>query len=315
MWIIFLYIMRKLLFIFFLFFGLNLHSWGWIAHMAVGEVATVHLTDKTRAAVFNILHGSGYTTLREIAPTPDHNRGSDALFPWIKCDPNNANCQDVDIVWHDAPSFHFLDYADVAWDGKQWNKLESEEQVVDFAKDWHSKCDGSVHCTHDAYTETLNAIKILSSPHKTIEQKRVALIWVTHLVGDLSQPLHLGRTSDKGANDIKIVYYKRHDNLHYLWDTGVIEHHHLSPDSLAAAASNRYNTCCDNHSKSLPDLSKYSLFNLLQDSVSLLKFAYDDSLLPNNPEKFDEQVLPMIKDQIFNGGIALANILNSIFDS
>lgn len=49
-----------------------------------------------------------------------------------------------------------------------------------------------------------------------------ALPWLTHLIGDMHQPLHTGRTEDRGGNEIKIIDTDKPDrapiNLHRWWD-------------------------------------------------------------------------------------------------
>ncbi|KDR72510.1 hypothetical protein GALMADRAFT_101616 [Galerina marginata CBS 339.88] len=48
-----------------------------------------------------------------------------------------------------------------------------------------------------------------------------ALKFLIHFVGDMHQPLHLtGR--DRGGNSVKVVFGRRHTNLHSLWDTYLI---------------------------------------------------------------------------------------------
>lgn len=47
-----------------------------------------------------------------------------------------------------------------------------------------------------------------------------ALAFLTHFVGDIHQPLHVGENDDKGGNDIKTAYGDVPGfNLHAIWDT------------------------------------------------------------------------------------------------
>lgn len=59
-------------------------------------------------------------------------------------------------------------------------------------------------------------------------EKREALKFLVHLVGDIHQPLHAGRRSDKGGNTIKIPAFLNRKpaagfNLHQVWDSLLIE--------------------------------------------------------------------------------------------
>lgn len=44
-----------------------------------------------------------------------------------------------------------------------------------------------------------------------------------HLIGDLHQPLHCGYGSDRGGNEVKVMYNIENTNLHSSWDTKIIE--------------------------------------------------------------------------------------------
>jgi hypothetical protein len=60
-----------------------------------------------------------------------------------------------------------------------------------------------------------------------------ALKWLSHLVGDLHQPLHVGRGDDHGGNDVLVLWFNEPTNLHAVWDSGIIESTRLSFSELA----------------------------------------------------------------------------------
>lgn len=49
-----------------------------------------------------------------------------------------------------------------------------------------------------------------------------ALKFLVHFTADLHQPLHAGDQSDRGGNDIPVVFRNRPTNLHSLWDTPLV---------------------------------------------------------------------------------------------
>ena len=49
-----------------------------------------------------------------------------------------------------------------------------------------------------------------------------------HIVGDVHQPLHVGRKGDRGGNDIKVTWFGESSNLHKIWDEGLIDNQQLS---------------------------------------------------------------------------------------
>jgi hypothetical protein len=51
--------------------------------------------------------------------------------------------------------------------------------------------------------------KVVTDPAATAVERREALIFLVHFVGDMHQPLHCSDNNDKGGNDIKLEFYGR----------------------------------------------------------------------------------------------------------
>ncbi|WOL03454.1 endonuclease 1 [Canna indica] len=49
-----------------------------------------------------------------------------------------------------------------------------------------------------------------------------ALLFLSHFMGDIHQPMHVGFTSDEGGNTIQVHWFKRKSNLHHVWDRDII---------------------------------------------------------------------------------------------
>jgi hypothetical protein len=64
-------------------------------------------------------------------------------------------------------------------------------------------------------------------------ERTEALKWLSHLIGDLHQPLHVGRGDDRGGNDLVVLWFGEPTNLHAVWDSKVIENSQLSFSELA----------------------------------------------------------------------------------
>ncbi|MCJ1428103.1 hypothetical protein MMC29_006011 [Sticta canariensis] len=56
-----------------------------------------------------------------------------------------------------------------------------------------------------------------------------ALKFLLHFIGDIHQPLHT-EAEDRGGNGIKVLFNKKHTNLHSIWDTEILEKHAGSGD-------------------------------------------------------------------------------------
>lgn len=66
-------------------------------------------------------------------------------------------------------------------------------------------------------------LQVLKSPDAPRNEKRTALRFVAHLVGDIHQPLHAGFAEDRGGNSVEVRFNGRKENLHSLWDTALVE--------------------------------------------------------------------------------------------
>ncbi|KAI3720048.1 hypothetical protein L6452_20955 [Arctium lappa] len=50
-----------------------------------------------------------------------------------------------------------------------------------------------------------------------------ALLFLSHFIGDIHQPLHVGFTTDRGGNTINVHWFTRKAVLHHVWDDSIIE--------------------------------------------------------------------------------------------
>jgi hypothetical protein len=75
---------------------------------------------------------------------------------------------------------------------------------------------------------------VLKSPDAPRNEKRTALRFVAHLVGDIHQPLHAGFAEDRGGNSVVVRFDGRKENLHSLWDTALVELEQGTPSEIAA---------------------------------------------------------------------------------
>jgi len=91
----------------------------------------------------------------------------------------------------------------------------------------------------DAETALERFTKVLRDPAASREDKALALRFVVHIVGDLHQPLHVGNGTDRGANDVKVMWFDAPNNLHWVWDEGLIQRQQLSYSEYAKRLEQR----------------------------------------------------------------------------
>lgn len=60
------------------------------------------------------------------------------------------------------------------------------------------------------------------------EKREIALRFLIHFVGDLHQPLHVGRDEDQGGNKIHLSWFGRPTNLHAVWDEALVDYQQYS---------------------------------------------------------------------------------------
>jgi hypothetical protein len=83
----------------------------------------------------------------------------------------------------------------------------------------------------------------LRAPDLSAEQRREALMFVIHFIGDMHQPLHSSNNRDRGGNEVHIVFHDQPGNLHGLWDSALLarmgKEDDLFPKLSAASARHR----------------------------------------------------------------------------
>ena len=74
----------------------------------------------------------------------------------------------------------------------------------------------------------------LQKPSNSKQVRREALMFFVHFVGDIHQPLHVGKYDDAGGNRVAVNWYNspRKHNLHRVWD-GLLTHSKLSAKEYA----------------------------------------------------------------------------------
>ena len=107
------------------------------------------------------------------------------------------------------------------------------EQQIPGSREWHY--DDVPICTQKSYaeycpngtcasTQIVRYDRFLADTHASKKQKQFAVLVLTHLLGDIHQPLHAADNDDRGGNEIKVQLPDgRKMNLHEAWDTSLVE--------------------------------------------------------------------------------------------
>ena len=107
-------------------------------------------------------------------------------------------------------------------------------------------------------------MQVLRSPDAPRNEKRTALRFIAHLVGDIHQPLHAGFAEDRGGNSVDGGFNGRKENLHSLWDTTLVELEQGTPLEVAGRIQAEVTgEDRQNGSKGLRQIGPYSRWLLL----------------------------------------------------
>lgn len=141
---------------------------------------------------------------------------------------------------------------------------------------------------------------------KKFEDVQEDLKILFHLLGDLHQPLHVGYGEDKGGNTIEVDYNGKLVKLHHLWDTDILVAHmkQVQDDVI---------TLCKTTSKDeIQKLQETNCIDWMNEGRTLLPKVYD---FKNGTitKEYEERAVKIIEKQIFEAGVRLAGVLNSLF--
>jgi hypothetical protein len=196
-----------------------------------------------------------------------------------------------------------------------WPDEIRSDPAWDMAKPWHfvSLDDGESYETApkspdgDAVEAIGRFTKVLKDPQTAPEKKAEALRFLVHFVGDVHQPLHVGRRGDIGGNSIQVSWFGESTNLHAVWDEKIIETEKLSFSELADFIDHPTLTeirtwqgsgVLDWVSESMAERAQ--VYAIGDKKLSYL-YAYQNG--------------PLVKRRLLQGGVRLAGLLNALFDS
>jgi hypothetical protein len=158
------------------------------------------------------------------------------------------------------------------------------------------------------YTQIKAMIAQIKDENLPLDKRQIALRFLIHFVGDLHQPLHVGREADQGGNRIKVTWFDKETNLHSVWDNSIVEFQQYSFSEYATTLDiTDEGTAASWMSGSLEDwfYDSYQLANKVYASVPAdgkLGYRYNYIF----KEDLDRQLL--------KGGLRLAALLKEALD-
>ena len=169
--------------IFMLLESVSMYAWGPMGHDVVAAIAEQHLNRKTRKEISKLLDGK---SIIYYSSWMDNLRNS----------PNWDSSYNVTKTWH---------YANVD-KGHTYQTMEKEEKG-----DVVNALEKLTDAMTNHYQELTDSMKV------------DYLKMIVHMVGDLHCPMHAGRRTDRGGNDMQVKWFGQKTNLHSVWDSKLIE--------------------------------------------------------------------------------------------
>lgn len=174
-------------------------AWGDDGHRAIGELAFRYLGAEAREAVAEALTEPGYTTLAEAATWPDTYARRHAEYDAMK-------------------PFHYVN-------------VSAKAVSYSRARDCENGC---------VVTALAQFISLLEGddPPPTLNERRYAIYWIAHLMGDIHQPLHVAHPDGRGGTATLLAFFDEPEprSAHWIWDSGLIERRPLTPVAGPAPA-------------------------------------------------------------------------------
>ena len=199
-----------------------------------------------------------------------------------------------------------------------WLDNASHTAEYEYSKTWHYKNidEGEnfdkvkTPATGDIVSALDSQLLILADTAASKDDRALALKMVTHLFGDLHQPMHLGHFSDRGGNRVTVKFFNRGTNLHSVWDTNLPEAGHkwsytewrenldrLSPADEAAV------------------LAPATPREYARETYEICSRVYEATPeMTNITYDYIADWTPVVERQLLKGGLRLADALNKALD-
>ncbi len=150
------------------------------------------------------------------------------------------------------------------------------------------------------------AIDLMTNRLKKDKNDAEALKFLVHFVGDLHQPMHLGRKEDLGGNKVEAKWFGKQINLHSLWDSYMLENQKFSYSEFSLYLQDKFEP-------KKAEFQKYTVEQSIEAGYSVRTqiYGYDNS--DTNNYHYVYRFSDSLDEMLYRGGIQLANILNTIY--
>lgn len=146
------------------------------------------------------------------------------------------------------------------------------------------------------------------TPFAPSKEQLHALLYLSHFIADLHQPLHAGYADDLGGNKTAVYFAGEPSNLHSVWDSRLLEagsyQHSSQQQALFQALKSKQQ-----------EWQQTGLLDWANESVMLVKLIYQSykaGMLID--EGYQDQHLPQLEQRLQQAAVRLALVLEQHFN-
>lgn len=241
-------------------------AWGTTGHRVIAEIAENNLSCRAKMKLKKLI---GKQKLAYWANWPD----------FIKSDTTG--------VWKHTEQWHYVNIS-------PQNGFQNFERELKLQK------------SPNLYTEIKNLEAKLKDRKLPKQERETALRFLIHMMGDLAQPMHVGRAEDLGGNRIQLKFFGDNTNLHSLWDSKLVDFQKYSYTEFAEVLDIRSR-------KEIKEIQNSTLEYWFYDSAVQANRIYANTVAGNSyAYDYNYKFNALLERQLLYGGLRLAKVLNEV---
>jgi hypothetical protein len=265
-------------------------AWGANGHRIVAQICYDNLTPSTQA---NVDAAIGDNYLTQIATWPDFLR-SEKNWDFTK-------------PWHFMTIQPDMTPAQVIAQNRKDPEINDVHEAIELMTAILKGDKEARQLMTDLMTQ--NEVEPLAG-----SLEATALAFLVHFIGDVHQPMHVGKNQDRGGNSINVLFFGERKNLHSVWDSGIIEQEQLSFTEFAAFTNIHFRS-------QKMECEEAPMLTWITESVTLRERIYNtlydntdrESGLPSFSWNYQHDFLPLVEERLAAAGYRAAALLNNVF--
>ncbi len=159
---------------------------------------------------------------------------------------------------------------------------------------------------NNIYTSILFYKRMLLSETSSDAELAEAIKWLTHLVADAHQPMHIAQANDDYGRQVKLRFNGKRTNLHQLWDSTLLAAQPINDAAFVQTYSGHIPV-----PQRVFDQTDEEVLDWLWESYQISTRLYTESITQRQlDEHYYNTHIPTVRSRIVTAGMRLAAMLN-----